>query len=144
MTGLPDTIIFKIFNLYIKCLKCSIFDKGANHMHRKIDSKLHTNYEVLPLFQPTRYELVFLHRVNTASSRSFTQGSSDKVKAAATKSNCTWKEKHGTAMRKNTIINPYIKKKHCTHRTKCMRGNPNGLCVLCLCLVTKANTAHTN
>lgn len=52
-------------------------------------------------FQPTRYELVFLHRVDTASSRSFAFRSSDRVKAAATTSNCTWREEarrgHGSS-----------------------------------------------
>lgn len=47
-------------------------------------------------FEPTRYEPVFLHRVSTASSRSFTLRSSDRVKAAATKSNCTWRERRST------------------------------------------------
>ncbi|KAF3857934.1 hypothetical protein F7725_011135 [Dissostichus mawsoni] len=40
---------------------------------------------------PSSVELVFLHRVNTVSSRSFTFRSSDRVKAATTKSNCTWR-----------------------------------------------------
>ena len=42
-----------------------------------------------PLNPTDSTELVFLHRVNTASSRSFTPGISDRVKAATAKSNCT-------------------------------------------------------